>query len=142
MQLPFPLPPQAGSGAPPPGMPAGPTAAPGGTGPAMTPGPMAGATQHGAAGVKTALELLQKALPTIAMGGKMHTAVLKAVTDLSKAMMDDPAQQGGDPSAIIQQLMAAQKAQQAQPNSPPPGMPNMGPGPMPAPPGGPSAMAA
>src|SRR6185312_14040593 len=103
MPLPMPMPPQS-PGAPPPGMPA-----PGGTGPAVSPGPMPGAAAHGESGVKTALELLQKALPTLPMGSKKHTAVLKAVTDLTKAMTEDGGGMGGDPSGMIQHLIAAQK---------------------------------
>jgi hypothetical protein len=97
----------------------------------MVPQGMPGAAAHGAAGLKTALELLQKSLPTLPMGSKVHTAVLKAVTELSRAIADEP-QGGGDSSAIIQQLVAAQRAQQQQPHPPMPQMPNMGGGAPPA----------
>ena len=99
----------------------------------MAPGPMAGSAAHGEAGIKTALELMQKALPSLPMGGKKHAAVLKAVSDLTKALMDDGAP-AGDPTAMIQQMIAAQKQQQQQPPMAPPGMPNMGGGAPPPPP--------
>jgi len=74
------------------------------------PTPMAGAASQGIAGVKTALELLQKALGTVPMGSDLHMSVLKAVTDLSKHMADLPSQPGSQ--EVVQQL--AQLARQAQ----------------------------
>jgi hypothetical protein len=71
---------------------------------------MAGAASQGVAGVKTALELLQKALGTVPMGSELHMSVLKAVTDISKHMADLPQQPGQQ--EIVQQL--AQLARQAQ----------------------------
>jgi hypothetical protein len=85
---------------------------PGATGPAMAPGGQAGATQDGMAKVRQALEILQKALPDIPMGSDVHTATMKAITELVKHVhpMND------DPQAKAQQ--AAQMARQSmtQPN--------------------------
>lgn len=90
----------------------------------MAPGGMAGSAAQATTGVKLALEALQKALPGLPMGSPLHSAALKAVTDLSKHM----AQGQEDQSGVIQQL--AQAARQAQ-QAPPPqasAMANMFPG--------------
>jgi hypothetical protein len=78
-------------------------------------------------GVKMGLEALQKALVGIEMGSDLHTAVLKAIADISKHM-----EKGGpgDQSAMIQQLAQAARQQQAAP----PQMPGMGGEPSPQPP--------
>jgi hypothetical protein len=82
----------------------------GGTGAATSPGPMPGAGQQAMTGVKMALEALQKSLTGLPMGSEIHTAVLKAITDISKNMAKGDGQ--GDQSAMIQQL--AQMARQQQ----------------------------
>jgi hypothetical protein len=109
--------------------------APTGTGAATVSPPQGGATAHGETGVKSALETLQKALPNLPMGGKKHAAVLKAISDLTKALADDGGGiGGGDQAAVLQQLISAQKGAAAGGGPPPgmPGMPNMGGGsPMP-----------
>jgi len=112
---------------------------------------MMGAATQGVAGVKTALELLQKALGTVPLGSELHMAVLKAVTDLSKHMNDLPSQPGSQ--EVIQQL--AQLARQAQAGGanplagmmpgaggPPHGGPPMGAGGPPMPPPMPSPQGA
>lgn len=90
----------------------------------MAPGAMAGAGQAGISQVKTGLEMLQKALPGLPMGSEIHGAILKAVTDISKHM-----DQGADDnSGMVQQLAAAARNAQSNPNQaamgrmfPPPG---------------------
>src|SRR5882724_245192 len=99
MPLPFPMP-GARPGGPPPGFPMGsPPGAPGGTGGAMSPSPMGGSSAQGMTGVKTGVEALQKALPMLPMGSELHTAILKAITDISKHMDQN---MGGGPQAVIQ----------------------------------------
>lgn len=100
----------------PPGMPGAPAGGPpgGGTGAASTVGPMAGQGQQAVAGVKLAIEALQKSLMGLPMGAPIHTAVLKAITDISKNL-DDAGAHGGDQSAVIQQLAQLARAQQEQP---------------------------
>lgn len=105
--------PPGAPGAPPPGFPPGPQ---GGTGGATVPAPQAGSAAQAQTGVKLALEALQKALPGLPMGSPLHTATLKAVTELSKHMGE---QGGGDQAAVIQQLVAkAREAQSAPPQAP------------------------
>jgi hypothetical protein len=84
---------------------------PGGTGPAMAPGPQMGAAGQGLSQVKTALEMLQKALPGLPMGDPVHTAVLKAVSDLTKHV----AAGADDQSDKIQQLVQAARGAQTNP---------------------------
>lgn len=90
------------------GAPPMPSAPPGGTGAASAPQAMAGAGTQSISAVKMALEALQKALPGLPMGTDLHTAVLKALTDLSKHVGES----AGDNSGVVQQL--AQMARQAQ----------------------------
>jgi hypothetical protein len=133
----MPMPPP-GAGAPPPGMPgAPPPPMPGaGTGPVAAPSPMAGNAQQGVAAVKAALEFLQKALPQIPMGSKLHTAVLKAVEQIGKELTAEGG--GNDKSAMVQQLMELMRNAKTNPNAqaalpqgaPPPQAPAM-PAPMP-----------
>lgn len=121
------------------GLPGGmpPMGPPGGTGPVSVPAAMPGAQAQGTDLVKTALEMLQKALPTIPLGGELHGAVIKAVADLSKHVGKIAG--NSDPQAVVQQLaklaMAARQ-QQMPPGLGPPGGPpgpQMGAG---GPPGG------
>ncbi len=86
----------------------------GGTGAATTPQAMPGAGAQATTGVKLALEALQKSLVGIPMGSELHTAVLKAITDISKNLDKGG---GGDQTAMIQQL--AQMARGAQTQPPP-----------------------
>lgn len=78
----------------------------------MVPGGMAGSHQAAQAAVKMALEALQKALPGLEAGSELHSTVLKAVTDISKHMAEGAQ---NDPTAVIQQLMAAQRQAQQGP---------------------------
>jgi hypothetical protein len=82
-------------------------------GPASNPGPMAGNAKHGMEKLKLSLTGLQEALPALPMGSSIHTAVLKALTDIGKAMEKEGGSQG-DPGAAIQQLLEmARNAKQA-----------------------------
>ena len=101
--------PMPGMGAPPAGGP--PPPPPGGTGPAMAPGPQMGAAGQGLSQVKTGLEMLQKALPGLPMGDPIHTAVLKAVAEISKHMSQGADDQGDK----IQQLVQAARTAQSNP---------------------------
>jgi len=89
-----------------------PPGAPGGTGGAMSPSPMGGSSAQGMTGVKTGVEALQKALPMLPMGSELHTAILKAITDISKHMDQN---MGGGPQAVIQQLAQMARDQQQNP---------------------------
>ena len=130
--------PPPGAGAPPPGLPgAPPPPVPGaGTGPVAAPSPMAGNMQQGMTAVKLGLEALQKSLPQIPMGSKLHTAVLKAVADIGKNLQDEGG--GGDKAAQVQQLIEMMRNAKTNPNAqaampqgaPPPQAPAM-PAPMP-----------
>jgi len=93
---------------PPAGPSAPPTGAPGGTGPAASPGGMQGSAAHSMTAVKVGLEAFQRSLPGLPMGSDLHTAVLKAVADVSKHMTKG----ADDQSGMVQQL--AQLARSAQ----------------------------
>lgn len=141
----MPPPPPGGPGAPPPGMPPGMPGAPpppppgGGTGPVAAPGHPAGNAQQGMTSVKLGLEAFQKALPQIPLGSKLHAAVMKAVSDISKHMNEEGGGKGNDPSAMIQQLMELARNAKANPNAqaampggaPPGGAPGGAPQPQP-----------
>ena len=93
-------------------------------GPASAPGPMKGAVAGGAEKLKLGLKALQEALPSLPMGSSIHTAVLKALTDIGKAVEKEGGGKG-DPGAMIQQLVEmARNAKQA--GAPPPQMPGAG----------------
>ena len=110
-------------------------------GPASAPGPMKGAVAGGAEKLKLGLKALQEALPSLPMGSSIHTAVLKALTDIGKAVEKEGGGKG-DPGAMIQQLveMARNAKQSGAPapqmpgGAPPP--PGMGAGPPMPPMGG------
>ena len=87
-----------------------------GTGPVAAPSPLAGTMQQGMTGVKLGLEALQKALPQIPMGSKLHTAVLKAVADIGKNLNDEGGK-GGDPAAMVQQLIEMARNAKTNPNA-------------------------
>jgi hypothetical protein len=100
---------------------------------------MAGNAKHGMEKLKLSLTGLQEALPALPMGSTLHTAVLKALTDIGKALEKEGGGQS-DPGAAIQQLLEmARNAKQGGGAPPmPPGAggappPPMGAGP-PAPP--------
>ena len=125
----MPLPPP-GAGAPPPGMPGAPPMPGTGTGPVAAPSPLAGNAQSGMTGVKVGLEALQKALPQIPMGSKLHTAVLKAVADIGKKLNEEGGG-GGDKAGAIQQLIEAMRNAKTNPNAQA-ALPQGGPPPAPA----------
>ena len=93
-------------------------------GPASAPGPMKGAVAGGAEKLKLGLKALQEALPSLPMGSSIHTAVLKALTDIGKAVEKEGGGKG-DPGAMIQQLVEmARNAKQS--GAPAPQMPGAG----------------
>lgn len=93
-------------------------------GPASAPGPMKGAVADGAEKLKLGLKALQEALPSLPMGSSIHTAVLKALTDIGKAVEKEGGGKG-DPGAMIQQLVEmARNAKQS--GAPAPQMPGAG----------------
>jgi hypothetical protein len=59
--------------------------------------------------VKTALEMLQKALPGIPMGSELHSEVMKAITGISKKMT--AGDQGGNGDMMQQLVQLARSAQ-------------------------------
>ena len=117
----------------PPMMPGAPPAPPppmgGGTGAAASHGPMAGSAMQGIQKVKLGVEALQAALPTLPMGGELHQAVMKAITDISKHMTSG---QGGDAGGAIQQLIELMRNAKQQPGAAG-AMPGAAPGGMPPP---------
>ena len=93
-------------------------------GPASALGPMKGAVAGGAEKLKLGLKALQEALPSLPMGSSIHTAVLKALTDIGKAVEKEGGGKG-DPGAMIQQLVEmARNAKQS--GAPAPQMPGAG----------------
>ena len=93
-------------------------------GPASAPGPMKVAVAGGAEKLKLGLKALQEALPSLPMGSSIHTAVLKALTDIGKAVEKEGGGKG-DPGAMIQQLVEmARNAKQS--GAPAPQMPGAG----------------
>ena len=98
---------------------------------------------QGLAAIKAGLDLLQKGLPQLPMGSKVHTSVLKAISDIGKHLAEEGGEHGGkDVSAVVQELVNAARAAKLNPGGagapggPPPGMPPMGSAPMGGPPGG------
>ena len=92
---------------------------------------MPGANAQGMGAVKLGLEALTKALAAIPMGSDLHTALLKAVQDVSKHLTAEQPQPSS--SDMVQQL--AQMARQGQQGGANP-MAAMMPGGHPPPPGG------
>lgn len=96
--------------APPPQVAPGPASA----GPAAAPQGNPGNTQAALTKIKTAVEMLQQALPSIPMGTPLHADILDVTKKLAKHMQD----KGGNESNQIQALLAAVKqAQQSAPNN-------------------------
>ena len=126
-----------GGAAPQPGLPPSLTSAPPGAGPVSPPQGNPGNSMAAMAKVKSALVLLQEALPAIPMGSDFHTDILKVVAMLAKSV---PEQAAGSQQQIasLQALMSklaqgqpnealARMAQQTQPNAPPALPPQPGP---------------
>jgi hypothetical protein len=111
---------------------------PGGTGAATVPSNMAGAAAKAGTQVKLAVEMLQHTLPGIPMGSELHSAILKAVADISKHLDKGP----DDASQIVQQLSQLARSQQQNPQQqqamqrlfPQPAVAGAGAPPTPAPP--------
>lgn len=94
-------------GALPPGL----TAAPPNAGPAVAPHGTPGNTMQGIGDVKTALDALQKALPTIPMGTDLHKAVMDAISKIGKHMTEaqnSPQMKMQNLLQMVQQLKAKQ----------------------------------
>jgi hypothetical protein len=99
---------------------------------------MKGAAASGMEKLKLSLKGLQEALPALPMGSGVHTAVLKALTEIGKAVEKEGGAKG-DPGAMIQQLVEmARNAKQA--GAPAPQMPGAGAASPPPPDGGGSPM--
>lgn len=82
---------------------------PGPTGGVTTPQPMLGQGAGAMADIRNALVGMQKALPGIPMGSELHSAVLKAVADISKHLdpTDKESNKGIDLQALVQQARAS-----------------------------------
>jgi hypothetical protein len=85
---------------------------------------MVGSMVQGVEKLKLGLKGLQESLSALPMGSPIHTAVLKALTDIGKEL-EKQGGQHGDPGAAIQQLLEmARNAKQA--GGAPPPMPGAG----------------
>lgn len=105
-------PPGAGGG--PPGLPPGLMGGPPGIGPMGAPQGNPGNALAAISKVKSAVTLLQEALPAIPMGSDVHTDVLKAVGMLAKHSDQG---QATDQSQITQLMAMIQKLATQQPNA-------------------------
>jgi hypothetical protein len=100
-----------------PGAPGGaPPGPPGGTGAATVSAPMPGMTNQGMAGVKTAVEMLQKSIVQLPMGSPIHTKALKFIAEVSKEIGQDGGGEGGgdDVKQQIAQMARQRPNPQAQ----------------------------
>jgi len=117
---------------------------PPGAGPMAAPQGNPGNAMAAVSKIKSALTLLQEALPAIPMGSDVHGDVLKAVSMLAKHASSD--QQGTDQQQITQLMALMQKLAQQRPNAAlanlaPNAPPAMPPPPEPGgPPGGPPGL--
>jgi hypothetical protein len=102
-------------GGPPP-LPPSLTAGPPGTGGMAGPQGNPGNTMAAVAKIRTALILIQTALPAIPMGSDFHSDVLKTVGMLAKHIPDS-ASVGADQQQIQQLRMTIQQMAQQQPNA-------------------------
>ena len=80
-------------------------------GPAAVPQGNPGNTQNGLTKIKTAVEMLQQALPSIPMGTPLHQDILDVTKKLAKHLGDA---KGGNESNQMQALLAAIKQTQQQ----------------------------
>jgi hypothetical protein len=76
----------------------------------MAPGGMAGNAAQATTGVKLGLEMLQKHLAGLPMGSELHSAVLKAITDISKKLDSN----ASDSASMMQQYSPAYQFQMQQ----------------------------
>ena len=83
------------------------SAPPGGTGQATAPSSMGGNEQQAKAAIGVALSALEKAVAGIPMGSELHTAVHKAIVEISKRLGEST------PSASEKIQQMTQLAQQA-----------------------------
>jgi hypothetical protein len=96
--------------------------------------------QTGVVAVHNAIEALQRALPSLPMGTPIHGAVLKATTELTKAIGETQASAAQKIQDMLQQIRAGGQnpMQAAMQRAMPPTAPNLGaPPPGGAPPGAP-----
>lgn len=82
-------------------------AGPSNTGGAAAPGAQLGNVSGAIARVRSALQLLEEALPMIPSGHEMHVKVLQQAKDLAKALQDV----GADPAIQIQSMLQAIRSQ-------------------------------
>ena len=85
----------------------------GGTGNASVMQPMLGSGAQALAQVKLGVDALQKALVGLPMGSELHTAILKAVTDITRRMSSGD----NDHAAQMQALMAMHRDTQQNPQA-------------------------
>lgn len=114
----------------------------GGTGPAATHGPMAGNAAQGMAKVKLGIQALTESLSMLPMGGKLHSKVAKAVSDIG-ADLQESVGEGGEKIQQLLDMIRTAKTGGGPPGAPPPGggAPPVPPG-MGAPPPPPAMLAA
>lgn len=90
-----------------------PQAPQGGTGAATAMSPMMGAGAQALSQLRLGVEALQKSLVGLPMGSELHTAVLKAVTDISKRMESGGGDNAGQMQALVQRARELQQQPQA-----------------------------
>jgi hypothetical protein len=91
-----------------------------------------GNVAQGVAQLRTALQLIEKALPSIPMGTPLHEQAMKVASTLAKHLSDHAEQSGAERQTLVQALRGLQNNQQMQalgrmvpqqPNQPPAMMP-------------------
>jgi hypothetical protein len=100
-------------------------------GPVATPQANPGNAQSGVVAIHNAVDILQKALPSLQMGSPLHGAAMKAVTELTKAIGETTASAAQKVQEMIAHIRSqGQNPMQAAmqrampptaPNMPPPG---------------------
>ena len=90
-------------------LPPGLTGAPPNAGPAVAPHGNPGNATQGLGDIKSALDALQKALPSIPMGTELHSAVLKSISDIGKHMTEAQ----NNPQMQVQNLLKLIAAKRA-----------------------------
>ena len=105
------------AGAPPPGVhpPGGPTGAPPPQiGAAVSPQGNPGLAVQAMGKVRTAVKMLQEALPQLPMGGELHVEVLNSVKSLTKHLESGDQNKGMDLMELLNMARAAKEAQPMQ----------------------------